>query len=337
MMLVQSVFLPSTGYILLSSALPISYTPVNLNGSTPIIVSSDNGLLIGGLSSTTIGNFFRMGNFSITNSVSVKAVPLTITSMIQVNSVFYKVNSATVNISSVVSQITTSKVEFNPQNANKLSQYTISFISVNNLISGSFITVLFPPETTLNSNSSCTSTLGVCSANSSTNSINITLSASVAKTSNVSIVITNVMNPYTTTTTSSFKIYSYYNSSDSMVDILESGLTVKATSNPMLDLTLSLSNSTVAAISNYKFDINFTNPALVSSVVIISFPSSIIVSSVSSDTCSLTATGNLITLVNCFNSNSSSLSVMLHGVKNPVSTQPSSNFNVTLSYKDSIV
>ena len=87
----------------------------------PTIVSSSNGWIIGNLASDTIKTFFRLGNFTITNPPSTYPVSITVTTMIEIGSIYYHVSSGQINILPKASTITTSSLYFTPNNANKIA------------------------------------------------------------------------------------------------------------------------------------------------------------------------------------------------------------------------
>ena len=102
---------------------------------------------------------------------------------------------------------------------NAVTQYTLSFTTTNALTTNSFISIFFPSE--------LTATVGGCTTNNALISCSVTntsyaaLSITGAISGNTSIVVTfpSVKNPIQAQTTSSFQVYSYYDSGlDSMVD-----------------------------------------------------------------------------------------------------------------------
>lgn len=249
--LAQRTPVPTGGYYLISSPLSISYTPQNLLGTLPNSTIVSGGILIGNLSSSVIENFYSLGTFVITNPVSTQPVPIIVSSLIIVNSIYYKISEATINVTPSASNITVSNVVFTPKNANQISTYSLSFTTINNLVLNSFVVIKFPPEIKVNSNSTCVSLVGTCSADPNLQSINLSLNSALAAPYSVGVNITNVLNPYNTIPSSSFTISSYYNNSDSLVDTLTSGLTIKSDPNQISSVTLNASNQQTGALASY--------------------------------------------------------------------------------------
>lgn len=118
----------------------------------------------------------------------------------------------------------------NVANIGSITTYTIWFVIVNKLGTDSFFTINFPSQIKLTVGSSaCTLTntgiVSSCAVDSSS-SIKVDLDSTINSGVNMTLTITFVINPLTTTPTDSFVIRTYYMDSLSLVDQLTSGLIV---------------------------------------------------------------------------------------------------------------
>lgn len=147
---------------------------------------------------------------------------------------------------------------------------------VNKLITGSYVNITFPNETSLNTTtSSCTITNNTISATCtvvSSNIITITLSQVVNGGSNLTLTVTKVTNPLLTSPSSSFTIYSYYVDDSSVVDQLATGLSISASERALRSVVLTLSSYVVYASATYTFAIQPTYSLPLGTVIKITFP-----------------------------------------------------------------
>lgn len=173
---------------------------------------------------------------------------------------------------SVASQISESGVSAAVTSIGSKTTYSLWFKTINRLISNSFVIVTFPSEISLNTSTSvCTATSGTCAIQNSS-ALKVTLSSIVTAATNISISITNVANPLTTTPTSSFSIVTYYDSATSIVDQLNTGLIMTATSVPLKSVIPTLSSYTVNAKTQYTFSLQNSFSLPIGSIVKITFP-----------------------------------------------------------------
>lgn len=75
---------------------------------------------------------------------SVAPVRITITTLVMANGSYYTVDQAQFNVVCVPSIITSYSVNFTPQNANQIANYSLTFQTVNQVIINSFVTITFP-------------------------------------------------------------------------------------------------------------------------------------------------------------------------------------------------
>lgn len=102
----------NTSFLRISSPLPLNYTysAANSQSSTPPlrVSSSDGSVLISGLSTSNISSLtpYFLGLFTLTNPPSTEAVSLTFTTQTLVSGTYYDIDTSTVSVSSVASNIT---------------------------------------------------------------------------------------------------------------------------------------------------------------------------------------------------------------------------------------
>ena len=158
------------------------------------------------------------------------------------------------------------------------------------------------------------------------------------------MTIVSVANPSTTTTTSSISITTYYEDIDSIVDTLNTGLFIEATSVPLKSVSITPSSYLVRNITNYVLDVQVENPLPVGSTMKVKIPSSghqerdISLSSFSIG--GVDVSGCTIALIsplyyefgsNCFTSEvpaSAIIKSTLSNMSNPTSTKPIESWEV---------
>jgi hypothetical protein len=163
--------------------------------------------------------------------------------------------------------------------------------------------------------------------------------------SNISINISSIKNSYTTISSSTFTIYTYYDGPAALVDQLSSGLTITSTPNPIVSANVSSTTYVVKSLSSYTLNITFTNIVLVGTIFNIVFPPEVPISNTtvtfsSSNTlsCTISQFGQIITLNSCINQNTTNNVVFTLGmINNPLSTKPTSSFNITSYYNTSLL
>lgn len=329
----------SASYLRISSPLTMNYTYASANSTSTTApartTSTDGSLLISGLAASNIAanSIYNLGLFSMSNPPSTKKVTLTFTTETLANGTYYLIDMSTIDITATASTITTAAFVAQTTTAYSVGSSTFSFIIVNALISDSYAVIQFPAEMSVISTSTCTTSFGSCSINS--NTVTLDLNASYAAGTNLSVSLSQVRNPLTTLPTSTFSISTYYNSSDSLVDQMTTGLTFTAIPNPIKEMVITPASLTVGAVTTYSFQVNFTNPVPVGTVMTISFPSAIPLTAVtfpSSNTlpCVASLNAQTVTLTGCITAQTSGqLTFVLGGITNPLSTKPTDTFNIT--------
>ena len=181
----------------------------------------------------------------------------------------------------------------------------------------------------------------------------------MAASTNLTVTVSSVRNPSTTTTTSSIAITTYYEDISSIVDTLSTGLTVTAGSVPLQGVSLSSSSYKVGANSNYTVTIQISNELPAAFHVEIQLPvdsfsvNTLLLRSVqvqkpsdSSPTtyssCSLSTLSSLNVKISssCFSEAlpaQSNIIVTLGNITNPLSTKPSSSWEVETFFGDRLM
>lgn len=117
---------------------------------------------------------------------------------------------------------------------------------------------MFPSSLLIDSTAVCNDNItnsSTCVINS--NNITITINGSISASTSFLVNVDKVKNSADTLQTPSFKIYSYYDSLyDSLVDMVETGITVTMTANPITGVSINAMNKTTYTITGYEF--NFT-------------------------------------------------------------------------------
>lgn len=85
------------------------------------------------------------------------------------------------------------------------------------------------------------------------------INTQVPPSTNLSLTINSVINPSTTTPTSSISIYTYYEDSLSIVDQLTSGFIVTATSVPFKSVLLTPASTVVGQVGVYTLNVQLAN------------------------------------------------------------------------------
>jgi hypothetical protein len=124
-------------------------------------LTSDGSLLLSNLAGSTTPPIISLSNFTLVNPpYANKPVAITFTTSNLIGSTFYLIDSGVVNIVCTPSTITSSGISLSVTNINSVSSYTVWFLTVNQLVSNSFILVNFPVDVKIASGSACTLTGG---------------------------------------------------------------------------------------------------------------------------------------------------------------------------------
>lgn len=332
-----------------SSDLRLSYSYVTSNQqTTQVIVPSGaaNTLLIGNLTNATsqVTSLF-MASFTLINApYAGLSNSVTFLSQNLEGGIYYSVDSRTVSLTSVTSTIVTASASLSNNSIGATSILTVSFTSVNTLITGSLVLITVPSEISLSSFTSCsTSITASCSLHNSSTVLITISAATVQAAASFQITISSVVNPSRTTPTSTFTIRTYYYNFSTPVDQLTSGLTIQAAATTLLSADLTPSSLTVAATSTYTITFKIRNALPAGSQISLSFPSDFSSSSGVSLTsfssggstvpgCTLSVVSSMkFNFSNCFPSSipaQTTLVLTLTNIINPLSTKPSASLQL---------
>lgn len=152
---------------------------------------------------------------------------------------------------------------------------SLSFTTQNALIANSKIIVTLPVEITSTVSSTCLlpNLSSTCTLYNGTSFLININTAVVLKGTTITITMNNVINPATTTSTSSFTLTTYYYNTSTPTDILSSGATFTATPVNLYSASVTPTSLTVAASTTYTINFQNTNPLPAGSYVIVTFPS----------------------------------------------------------------
>jgi hypothetical protein len=332
------------------SGLQLSYAYVTSNQQTTQVElgsGASNTLLIGNLTNSTsqVSSLF-MASFTLVNPPYASlGNPVSFLTQNLVGGIYYSIDSGAVSIAATVSTIVVSSASMSNASIGLVSNLSLAFTSVNALVSGSSIVVAVPAEVALSNATTCSCSIASTCALLNSTSIVVTLSAILlVKGSNISIVINGVINPATTTTTSSFAITSYYANTSTPVDTLSSGLTLTAQPVSLLSGTVSSGSLVVAAASSYTLTLQNRNPLPANSYLTVTFPSDFPTNGTPSlgsfsaggapvPGCSMSAVSamkfNFSTT--CFPSAllaQTTISILINGLMNPLSTKPTASLQL---------
>lgn len=246
-----------------ASDLSLSYSYVGSNqATTQSLISSgvSYNFLIGNLTSST--NLFTalfLQSFTFTNAPFAN-YPVSVTFQTQnlVGTTYYPIDTMTLSYQFTTASITNASVIATVYSIDTVSNYTFTFISINALVSNSKIVLTLPGEVLMTNTTLCTcSVSSTCSTMNST-SILINLNTMVAAGGSAfSITIYNIINPPTTTPSSSFALSTYYYNTSTPTDVLSVAVTITATSVSLFSGSVSSLSGVVVANSTYT--ITFKN------------------------------------------------------------------------------
>jgi len=245
--------------------------------------------------------------------------------------------------------ITSSGISVTNTSIGATTQYAIWFQTVNKLISGSFIQLVFPSSLPLTTGTTtCSSSIsGTCSVVNTT-TIVLTLTASINGLTNVSVNVNNINNPTTTTPTSSITVTTYYSDITSIVDQITSGIIVTPSAIILKSSSLSSNSLVAGAQSSYTFNLQSTLTTLQNSVINLTFPLSFSASNYQLTTfkiagtlvsgCTISISG-LTILFNssCVNQNvltTQAIQFVISNITNPSSTKPTNSFSISTYYNN---
>jgi len=177
---------------------------------------------------------------------------------------------------------------------------------------------------------------------------NISVSATVAK-STVITISYSVTNPGEAITTSSLSVISYIDYLfDGVIDSTTSGLTLTLGANELSNSSFFAQpvNTTTYSTTSYTLSATLLDSIPAGGYVVFVFPSAITLTSPTLDgasfittSCSVSTSGNNITLNNCFSSAMNNLNfyVTFGGITNPSSLEPTTSFGIYTYGTNSII
>lgn len=230
-----------------------------------------------------------------------------------------------------------SAVPTNPQ-VNSITTYTITFTIPHKLQATSFINVVFPNQLAIQTGTAtCSMPSHTCSIKSASN-ISVVVSSAISANSVLTITVANVKNSNEALTTSSFAIYTYYDTLyDSLVDKVESGIIATMTPRAITTGLVTPSSFTTFAIGSYKIDLTLMDYIPAGGYVLVVFPPTVVpqsaqlvAASFAISSCSASLASNAINITNCFSvdQNNLAFSLNLSNIRNPPSFRPTDTFKV---------
>lgn len=169
------------------------------------------------------------------------------------NDIYHEIDTKAISYASVPSTITQSG--FSPTSIPTLARQDLKvwLITKNKLIAGSRVEVTLPPEFTIDSGTSCSSSS--CTFSQASRTASLALDSVISVGTNLSLTFVQLMSPPSTRPTASLAIRTYLSASpDSLVDRLTSGLTFTATPSTFTT-TLSAYPLVVNAVAEYTFSL----------------------------------------------------------------------------------
>ena len=173
--------------------------------------------------------------------------------------------------------------------------------------------------------------------------------AALVKGSTISITMNNLINPTTTSPTSTYTLTTYYYNTSTPTDVLSSGALFTATAVTLASGSVTPTSFVVAASTTYTFTFQNTFALPAGSYVIIVFPTefanaaaaalvSFSIGSLVQSACTMTVISNMqFKLTSCITSNAPSnttFTVILANIINPTSTKPTSSLSISTYYNN---
>lgn len=284
------------------------------------------------------GILSTVSSFKTIYPTSTRPVYINFTTLTNSSGNVYLIDSVLKNLTAKAGVIVTATASSANLSVNALATATVTFTTLNNLVAGSFFTVQFPAELSIQG-SSCTTTAASATCAITSPNATVTLTGSVTGGTSLSVSVPSVRNPYSTQTTSSFQIITYYDSLyDSLVDSITTGITISSVANQLTIASVTPSSFQVAATTSYTFSITLSDLVTAGGYFDLVFPAEVsftsptltILSSSLENTCTLNPTGKTLRFSSCFvtanHSASVPLSFSLSSITNPSSFATSSAF-----------
>jgi hypothetical protein len=255
-----------------SSDIAVSFNYVASNQATipktyPI-TGNGNGFLLGGLTnSTTSFTTLFLVQFYFTNApYGNYPVSLVFTTLNQPssNNGTFSVDTMTLSYTFATSDILGGVVTATNSAMGATNNQTLTFTTINNLVANSKIIVNLPVEIVSTNASSCVASVSsTCVLFNSTSFLVNINTAALIKGSSISITMNNVINPTTTSPTSTYTLTTYYYNTSTPTDVLSSGALFTATAVSLASGTVTPTSLVVAASTTYTitFQNTFALPA----------------------------------------------------------------------------
>jgi len=218
---------------------------------------------------------------------------------------------------------------------------TLSLTSANSVYSGSFIGVSFPQYLTAVVGNTCSTNNSLISCSVTSNNFsNLSVSGTVAASETIVITYNSITNAQEALTANSVSVTSYIDSAnDGIIDQLSTGLTLSFTANQLPSNVFYIlpANKTTFVTTSYTFSVVLSDPIPANGYIVITFPSSVTLTSpsllsasFSTTNYSLSQSGSNLTILNCFSSglNTLTVSMSIGGINNPSSMAPSASFQI---------
>lgn len=215
-----------------SSDLAISFTYVTTNqATTPKVFPSGlpNSFLLGSLTNaTTSFTTLFLLSFSFTNAPYGNfPVTLTLQTSNLVGTFYYPIDSTTLSYTFTPSVITTASVSATNTSMGIITNLSFVFTTNNTLISNSKIILILPSQIGTTNSSTCVcSVSSTCTLYNSTSFLVNINAGIVPGSTSITLTLNNVINPLTTTPTSSFSLTTYYYNLSTPTDVLSTSVTL---------------------------------------------------------------------------------------------------------------
>ena len=249
---------PASGYVLMTfPSGTVTYT-----GALSTYFSGSTWISLTGFSSSNVSigsTISAIVSYTVVYPTSTRSVNINVSTITNTSGNVYYIDSVLRTITANAGNIVSASASASSNSVNALTTHTVTFTTINSLTSGSFITIQFPTELTLQG-TSCTSSASSSTCAISTPNATITLTGSLSGGTSLTISVPNVKNPYSTQTTSSFQIITYYDSLyDSLVDTVTTGITVSSVANQLTTASVTPTSLQVIANTTYTFSITLND------------------------------------------------------------------------------
>lgn len=319
-------------------------------GSSPSLISLNSSLLVLGNFSS---DYFPNSNISIFTRFNVVAPPSSRTFTITASTFYvsgstaYPIDTKTNSYNCLAGTFSPASVVLSSYSIGASTTLTLSLTLGHAVYANSYIGVTFPSNLAVSGSCSSNSSFLTCLVTNSSYS-NVSVSGTVAA-QTVVVLTFSATNPGEAITTSSLQVISYIDYLfDGIIDSTTSGLTITLGANQLADNSFFAqpTDATTQTTTSYTLSATLLDPIPAGGKIMLVFPSAITLTapavssaSFSTTTCSLSTTGNNITLSNCFSTSMTNLNfyVVISGITNPVSLAPTASFGIYTYGASSII